>query len=139
MLLFDIPDIRYFWVSHPKFLNQFSSGNIVKFVPYTLLDNTYRDISFWIPDEGIRDDNWLRENDFLSVVRDIAGNIVQRVELFDKFQHPKTRRYSRAYRITYEEINPNVTDPAEFTTHVNEIQTQIIEGITKTLSELTIR
>lgn len=120
-------------------MNQFSTGNIVKFVPYTLLDNTYRDISFWIPDEGIRDDNWLRENDFLSVVRDIAGNIVQRVELFDKFQHPKTKRYSRAYRITYEEIDPNVTDPAEFTTHVNEIQTQIIEGITKTLPELTIR
>ena len=139
MLLFDIPDIRYFWVDHPKFLSQFSMGNIVKFAPYTLLDNTYRDISFWIPDDQIRDDSWIRENDFLSVVRDIAGNIVQRVELFDKFQHPKTQRHSRAYRITYEEIDPNVTDPAEFTTHVNEIQTQIIAGITRTLPELTIR
>lgn len=140
MLLFDIPDIRYFWVDHPKFLSQFSSGTIVKFVPYSLLAPTYRDISFWILTNQIHDDQtWIRENDFLSVIRDVAGNMVQQVALFDTFQHPKTHRYSRAYRITYEEIDPDVTDPSEFTTRVNSRHTQILAAIAVALPELTIR
>jgi phenylalanyl-tRNA synthetase alpha chain len=140
MLLFDLPDIRYFWVDHPKFLSQFRSGKVVKFTPYSLLAPTARDISFWIPTDQIRSDqSWSRENDFLSVIRDVSGNVVQRVELLDKFQHPKTQRYSRAYRITYEEMDPNVTDPAEFTAHVNTLQSQIVAAVATHLPELTIR
>lgn len=140
MLLFDIPDIRYFWVDHPKFLSQFSSGKVVKFKPYSLLAPASRDISFWVPSNQIRpDQTWIRENDFLSMIRDVAGNMVQHVTLIDKFQHPKTRLYSRAYRITYEEMDPNVTDPAQFTAHVNAVQTHIITVITSALPKLVIR
>jgi len=31
LLLFDISDIRLFWSQDPRFLNQFASGEIVKF------------------------------------------------------------------------------------------------------------
>lgn len=35
------------------------------------------------------------------VIRDVAGDLVENVELFDQFVHPKTGRTSHAYRINY--------------------------------------
>lgn len=35
------------------------------------------------------------------MIRDVAGDLVENVELFDTFVHPKTGRTSQAYRINY--------------------------------------
>lgn len=41
------------------------------------------DISFWLPAEGYT------ENDFYDLVRDIGGDLVEKVTLVDQFAHPK--------------------------------------------------
>ncbi|EPY83834.1 hypothetical protein CB1_000526051 [Camelus ferus] len=43
------------------------------------------DISFWLPPENYT------ENDFYDLVRTIGGDLVEKVDLIDKFEHPKTR------------------------------------------------
>lgn len=41
------------------------------------------DISFWLPSENYA------ENDFYDLVRTIGGDLVEKVDLIDKFEHPK--------------------------------------------------
>lgn len=41
------------------------------------------DISFWLPADGYS------ENDFYDLVRGIGGDLVEKVDLIDTFQHPK--------------------------------------------------
>lgn len=41
------------------------------------------DISFWLPVDGYS------ENDFYDLVRGIGGDLVEKVDLIDTFQHPK--------------------------------------------------
>lgn len=139
MLMYDIPDIRLFWVNHPRFLSQFSKDKTTSFVPYTLLDSTYRDISFWIPSSEISGTAWTAENDFMALIRDVAGERVKEVKMFDRFTHPKTGNTYRAYRIIYEETDPDVTDPAAFTANVNTIQQQVIAAMTVSYPQWKIR
>ncbi len=35
------------------------------------------------------------------IIRDSAGDLVEKVDLFDEFVHPKTGKTSHAYRIHY--------------------------------------
>jgi phenylalanyl-tRNA synthetase alpha chain len=48
MALFQIPDIRYFWSTDPKFRR----GELTTFVPYSQIDPVSRDISFWLPEDS---------------------------------------------------------------------------------------
>ena len=75
MILFGIPDIRLFWSEDPRFLSQFSPGKITTFKPYSKYPPCYKDISFWLPENG------LHENDFCDTVRDISGDLVEDVKL----------------------------------------------------------
>lgn len=74
MVLFDIPDIRLFWSTDPRFLDQFKEGQFTKFVPFSKFPVCYKDISFWCPVE-------FHENDFTEIVRTVAGDLVEKVEL----------------------------------------------------------
>jgi hypothetical protein len=76
MVLFSIPDIRLFWSSDPRFLDQFKLAKISTFKPYSKYPASYRDISFWTPEEVE-----LQENDFCDIVRDEAGDLVEDVKL----------------------------------------------------------
>uniref|UniRef100_A0ABI7XY75 phenylalanine--tRNA ligase n=1 Tax=Felis catus TaxID=9685 RepID=A0ABI7XY75_FELCA len=87
MILYDIPDIRLFWSEDERFLKQFRVSDInqkVKFQPLSKYPAVINDISFWLPSE-----NYI-ENDFYDLVRTIGGDLVEKVELIDKFEHPKT-------------------------------------------------
>lgn len=44
------------------------------------------------------------------LIRNIAGDIVERVELFDQFQNKKTGRTSHAYRVTYRSMDRSLTN-----------------------------
>ncbi|ORY24067.1 hypothetical protein BCR39DRAFT_472710 [Naematelia encephala] len=49
MVLFSIPDIRLFWSQDPRFLSQFSSGDVrTTFKPYSKYPVNLKDMSFWI-------------------------------------------------------------------------------------------
>ena len=58
MKLFDIQDIRLFWSKDARFIGQFKQGEITKFKPYSKYPTCYKDIAFWLPEEG------LNENEF---------------------------------------------------------------------------
>lgn len=80
MVLFSIPDIRLFWSQDPRFLSQFKSGTISTFKPYSRYPPCYKDMSFWIPQTTA-----FHENDFYEVVRDVAGDLVENVELVSTY------------------------------------------------------
>lgn len=104
MVLFSIPDIRLFWSTDERFISQFKSGQITKFIPYSKYPHCYKDVSFWLPNEG------LHVNDVYELIRNFAGDIVERVELFDQFTNKKTGKQSHAYRITYRHMDKSLTN-----------------------------
>ena len=89
MVLFDIPDIRLFWTTDERFTNQFKSDQVTKFQPFSKYPFTYKDLSFWLPVES---SSTFHENDFCELVRDVAPDLVEQVEL--------VRRWSW-YHISY--------------------------------------
>ena len=103
MVLFDIPDIRLFWTDDPRFHRQFESGGIVTFSPYSKFPPCLKDISFWTPDD-------FHPNDLHELVRTVAGDLVEKVELIDSFVHPKTNRLSNCFRISYRSMDRSLTN-----------------------------
>lgn len=104
MVLFAIPDIRLFWSLDERFSSQFKAGKITKFIPYSKYPHCYKDVSFWLPNHG------LHVNDVYELIRNFAGDIVERVELFDQFTNKKTGKQSHAYRITYRHMDRSLTN-----------------------------
>lgn len=117
MVLFEIPDIRLFWSEDERFLKQFQDGKISKFVPYSKFPPCYKDVSFWLP---IAESQEFHSNNVYEVIRDIAGDLVESVILFDQFKHPKTQLISHAYRINYRHLDRSLTN-----TEVDEVQEQV--------------
>ena len=137
MYLFDIPDIRIFWSDDEKFLSQFSSGKIIKFVPYSVLDPLEKDISFWIPedclhknDENITNSVWKNQNDFYDFIRSHdENNMIENILCFDTFFHPKKNMLSHAYRIKYSPPDSQINDPALFTELTNKLHQSYYQTI----------
>jgi phenylalanyl-tRNA synthetase alpha chain len=50
------------------------------------------------------------ENDLCSLVREVAGDLVENVTLLDSFVHPKTGAESRCYRILFRALDRNLTN-----------------------------
>ncbi|KAM6184629.1 phenylalanine--tRNA ligase, mitochondrial [Rhynchocyon petersi] len=106
MILYNIPDIRLFWSEDERFLKQFCVSDInqhVTFQPFSKYPALLNDISFWLPSENYT------ENDFYDLVRTIGGDLVEKVDLIDKFEHPETHRTSHCYRITYRHMERTLT------------------------------
>jgi phenylalanyl-tRNA synthetase alpha chain len=96
MVMFDIPDIRLFWSSDKKFLNQFKAGQINKYKPFSKYEICYKDISFFISPE-------FSYNDLCSIARDEdRDNLIESITLIDEFQ--KRGRTSQCYRIVYRDM-----------------------------------
>mmetsp|Transcript_13164 Transcript_13164/g.22304 ORF Transcript_13164/g.22304 Transcript_13164/m.22304 type:complete len:151 (-) Transcript_13164:9-461(-) len=121
MKLFEIGDIRLFWSEDERFLSQFKEGEITKFQPYSKYPACYKDITFWVP-EGFS------ENDFMQVVRGVAGDIAETVELLDDFLHPKTNRRSNCFRINYRHMDRNLTNE-----EVDKLQFRLREEVVSQL------
>jgi phenylalanyl-tRNA synthetase alpha chain len=118
MLLFNIPDIRLFWSRDERFTSQFvglsdNPSALRRFVPFSKYPAAPRDVSFWLGSTssaaGGNPAANVHENDVMEVVRDVAGDVVEDVRLFDEFTHPKTGRQSKAYRIVYRSLERTLT------------------------------
>ncbi|GAA6018090.1 hypothetical protein JCM11491_003314 [Sporobolomyces phaffii] len=123
MVLFSIPDIRLFWSQDARFSSQFKAGEISTFKPYSKYPECYKDLAFWLPEGGEQAVLW-HENDFLELVRDEAGDLVEGVDLIDQFTHPKTKRESRCYRFNYRSMDRSLSNE-----EVNKIQEKINERV----------
>ena len=137
MILFKIPDIRYFWTEDSKFLDQFKNGEITVFQEYSNLDSVNRDLSFWIKDQaltevsGIKD--WINQNDFYDLVRDLGSDYIELLDRWDVFFHPKKGMLSHCYHIHYKPVDTKITNPAEFKVIVDELHKKIVDEIEKKL------
>uniref|UniRef100_A0A8I6ANQ6 phenylalanine--tRNA ligase n=1 Tax=Rattus norvegicus TaxID=10116 RepID=A0A8I6ANQ6_RAT len=125
MVLYDIPDIRLFWSEDERFLKQFRLSDInqsVKFQPFSKYPAVFNDISFWLPSENYT------ENDFYDIVRTVGGDLVEKVDLIDKFEHPKTHRTSHCYRITYRHMERTLSQREVSSVHqaVQEAAVQLL-------------
>ncbi|KAL9086219.1 MAG: hypothetical protein Q9159_004284 [Coniocarpon cinnabarinum] len=129
MLLFGIPDIRLFWSTDRRFLDQFiDNGPIRRFVPFSKHPECYKDVSFWTSKGGSSAGGGgaqveLHENDVMEIVRREGGDLVEDVRLVDEFEHPKTRRRSFCYRINYRSLERTLTNE-----EVNELHDKVIRA-----------
>jgi phenylalanyl-tRNA synthetase alpha chain len=103
MVLFGIPDIRLFWSTDPRFTSQFKDGVIRPFQPYSKYPATQRDVSFWVLPTST-----YHEHDVYEIVRDVASDLVEHVELVDQFQRNDQTSY--CFRITYRSMDKNITN-----------------------------
>lgn len=154
MLLFNIPDIRLFWSTDPRFLKQFSRGKITRFEPFSKYPACYKDISFWVnpsssaslpihPDPSSSTGTAaaaggdatkaspsetqpaaFHENDVMEIVRDVAGSLAEDVTLVDEFVHPSSGRKSLCYRINYRSLERTLTND-----EVNDVHIQVCQRL----------
>lgn len=105
MVLFGIPDIRLFWSTDDRFISQFNEKSFAeryKFKPFSKYPPVMKDISMWIPENFV-------ENYFFETVRDEGGDQVEKVEMIDTFVHPKTKRTSKLFRVTWRDMSRTLT------------------------------
>jgi phenylalanyl-tRNA synthetase alpha chain len=138
MILFDIPDIRLFWSSDEKFLNQWSDGLIKPFKPFTNYPDITQDISFWIEPEDveqIENDNkveykWKHVNEFFEMIRELDDNFIEEVKLLDTYKNSKTNLLSNTYRLYFKPL-VSISNPSE----VQKLSLLYFKKITDKLTE----
>ena len=134
MLLFSIPDIRLFWSKDPRFSSQFSSTrNIKTYIPFSKHPACYKDISFWLRSTSKSADGGLKstvqdfhENDFMEIVRDVGGDLVEDVKLSDQFLHPISGRKSLCYRVNYRSLERTLRNEEANEMHEN-LQKRLVQ------------
>ena len=130
MIFFEIPDIRLLWSDSEKFTEQFeySDKKITeynKFISFSNIDSINRDISFWLPNDEIitneidKSFTWNNINGFYEFAREIFGDDVECVQLFDKFFNQKKNKYSHSFRLTFSPT-VDIINPAKFTELANK-------------------
>ncbi len=95
MISMDLPDIRLLWSQDERVKRQLKLGNkykeVSKFPPIT------RDISFIVDKKFV-------PNDYFDLIRDLGGDLVEEVELLDKYSDSEkfgNDKLSYTYRIIY--------------------------------------
>jgi len=120
MVMFDIPDIRLFWSTDRRFLDQFKAGQITKFKPFSRYEICYKDISFFTSPE-------FSYNDLCAIARDEdKNNLVESITLIDEFR--SKGRDSRCYRIVYRSMDGTLKN-----SEVDKIQKAIRKRIIEEL------
>lgn len=123
MAKMNIPDIRIFWSDDSRITGQFKNIDS-QYEEVSKFPMTYRDISFIVAQNTSL-------NNYYEIVRDCAGNLVEQVELLDKYideQKFGKDKISYTFRVVYRSPERTLTNE-----EVNKIQEKIIE---KTKEEL---
>jgi len=98
-----LPDIRLLWSTDERIKKQLVLGNPYKEV--SKYPPVVRDISFIVKNDFV-------PNNYFDLVREIAGDLVEQVELIDKYENEEklgAGNLSYAYRITYRSIERTLT------------------------------
>ncbi len=116
----DLPDIRLLWSQDERVKKQLILGNkfkeVSKYPPIT------RDISFIVSKSFI-------PNNYFDLIRDIGGDLVEQVELLDKYENVEkfgADKMSYTYRIVYRS-----TDRTLETTEVEPLQQEVYDRTKK--------
>jgi phenylalanyl-tRNA synthetase alpha chain len=90
-----LPDIRLLWSEDPRVKKQLHLGQ--KFAEVSKFPPVIRDISFIVKKDFV-------PNNYFDLIREIGGDLVEQVELLDKYENDRkfgTDRMSYTYRVTY--------------------------------------
>lgn len=111
----ELPDIRLLWSNDERVKKQLKLGNkfkeVSKFPPIT------RDISFVVSKDFI-------PNNYFDLIRDIGGDLVEQVELLDKYENAEKfgpDQVSYTYRIVYRSNERTLT-----TEEIEPLQDKVI-------------
>jgi phenylalanyl-tRNA synthetase alpha chain len=122
-----LPDIRLLWSEDERVKKQLVLGQ--KFVEVSKYPPVVRDISFIVSKSFV-------PNNFFDLVRDIAGDLVEQVELLDKYENDAKfgpDRMSYTYRVTYRSTDRTLTSE-----EVEPLQTELYNQ-TKTVYDAELR
>lgn len=119
----ELTDIRLLWSDDPRVKNQLKLGTkykeVSKFPPVT------RDISFIVPNTFI-------PNDYFDLIRDIGGELIEQVELLDKYENAEKfgeGKLSYTFRITYRSLERTLTNE-----EVNKLHAEVEKRTTSDFS-----
>ncbi|OGN32926.1 MAG: hypothetical protein A3I39_02340 [Candidatus Yanofskybacteria bacterium RIFCSPLOWO2_02_FULL_47_9b] len=116
----DLPDIRLLWSEDERVKKQLKLGN--KFKEVSKYPPIVRDISFVVPDTFV-------PNNYFDLIRDIGGDLVEQVELLDKYENEEKfgkGKVSYTYRIVYRSIERTLT-----TEEIEPLQNKVAGETTK--------
>ncbi len=100
----ELPDIRLLWSADERVKKQLRMGQ--KFIEVSKYPPVTRDISFVVS-------KTFSPNDYFDLVRDIAGDLVEQVELIDEYSNDErfgADKKSYAYRIIYRSSERTLTN-----------------------------
>ncbi len=101
MVLFDIPDIRLFWSTDDRFLEQFKGRGLeARYKPFSVYPEVCKDVSFWVGDG-------FHINDVHELAREVAGDLVENLSVIDRFA--KDGRESLCVRVTFRCMERSLT------------------------------
>jgi phenylalanyl-tRNA synthetase alpha chain len=123
----NLPDIRLLWSTDERVKKQLVLGH--EFREVSKYPPVVRDISFVVPKSFV-------PNNYFDLVRDIAGGMVEEVELIDKYENDEKfgkDRISYAYRVTYRSIERTLTSEEIDALHKK------LEAVTASTYNATVR
>ena len=106
-----LPDIRLLWSDDERVKKQLKLGN--KYKEVSKFPPIVRDISFVVNKNFI-------PNDYFDVIRDIGGDLIEHVELLDKYENADKfgkGKLSYTFRITYRSLERTLTNIEVNTLH----------------------
>ncbi|HEY4494743.1 MAG TPA: hypothetical protein VJC02_01410 [Candidatus Paceibacterota bacterium] len=121
----NLPDIRLLWSTDPRVVKQLKLGH--KFSEVSKYPPVVRDISFIVEKSFI-------PNDYFDLVRETAPNLVEQVELLDKYENAQKfgdNKISYAYRITYRSLEKTLTNEEVDKLHkkIEEETVRVYKGV----------
>jgi len=123
MVKMEIPDVRILWSEDERITSQFTDINS-KYKEVSKYPETSRDISFII-------DKSVNLNQYYEIVRDLADNLIEKVELVDEYENDEKfgeDKKSYTFRIVYQSLERTLTND-----EINKIQEEIRKKTEKDL------